>query len=415
MLLRARIVLPVGSPPVDNGAVAVADGRLAAVGRWEELSRGAWGGPARDLGEAVLLPGLINAHCHLEYTRMAGGLPPPRHFSDWLKGILAYKAQWSYTEFAESWLEGARQSLAAGITTVADIAAVPELLPDVWPATPLRVFSLLELTNVRNRRPAADIVRESAARVAALPAGRQQAGLSPHAPYSTTPDLLRLAAREARQLGCPLAVHAAESAEEFEMFTQARGRLFDWLRGQRDMSDCGRETPVRRLAALGVLGPNLLAVHVNCLGAGDAELLAAHRASVVHCPRSHAYFNHPRFPFGELARAGVNLCLGTDSLASIRKAGGKLPKLDLFAEMRALADAQPELPPREILRLATVNGARALGREGQLGVLRPGSLADLVAAPFSGPLGQAEDFLVHAEPSPCLVMVEGRDVSGSHP
>ena len=136
MLLRARTVLPVPAPPIENGAVVISGDRIQAVGRWDDL-RTIHGGDVVDLGHVALLPGFINGHCHLDYTDMGGQLAPAKYFSDWIKGIVALKAQWSYTDFAQSWLNGAHMLLRSGTTSVVDIEAVPELLPDVTRSTPL--------------------------------------------------------------------------------------------------------------------------------------------------------------------------------------------------------------------------------------------------------------------------------------
>src|SRR5215471_9481687 len=135
LLLRARVVLPVSRPPIENGAVLISGNRVTSVGRWKDLSRS--GAEIIDLGEQVLMPGLVNAHCHLDYTNMAGLFPPPKYFSDWIKTITAAKADWSYSDFAQSWLSGARMLVKTGTTMVADIENVPLLLPEVWHATPL--------------------------------------------------------------------------------------------------------------------------------------------------------------------------------------------------------------------------------------------------------------------------------------
>src|SRR5439155_12184725 len=235
------------------------------------------------------------------------------------------------SDYAQSWLNGAKMLVRTGTTTVADIEAVPELLPEVWQTTPLRVFSFLEMTGITSRRQPRAILRETVARVAALGASRCRAALSPHAPYSTVPELLRLSAATARRRRWRLATHVAESAQEFDMFARGRGEMFDWLRrSQRDMSDCGLGSPVEHLARCGALSRNLLAVHVNYLGAQDAALLAKAKVSVVHCPRSHAYFGHDPFPRRRLAKAGVNLCLGTDSLATVYKIRRQTVELNLF-------------------------------------------------------------------------------------
>ena len=382
LILRARVVLPVSRPPVEDGAVVVSGDQIAAVGPWRQLRR-VFTGPLRDLGEVVLLPGLINAHCHLDYTHMAGLFPPQKSFCDWIKLITTEKAQWIFSDYAESWIAGAKMLLQSGTTTVADIEAVPELLPDVWNATPLRVLTFLEMTGIRSRRDPKAILAEAVAFMDNQPPHRGDTGLSPHAPYSTSPRLLEKTTTLARKRQLRLVTHIAESATEFEMFTQGRGEMFDWLRrNRRDMSDCDGRSPVQHLAHCDALGPHLLAVHVNYLAPGDAALLARKRVSVVHCPGSHDYFRHREFPRRELARAGVNVCLGTDSLASTRKHPKRELELSLFREMRAFAAKHPDVSARQILQMTTLNAARALGLAAKAGEIRPGAFSDLIALPL---------------------------------
>jgi len=397
LIFRARTILPVSQPPIENGAVVISENRIRAVGSWPDLRPRA-NGKISDLGEVILLPGLINAHCHLDYTDMAGMLPPPKTFTDWIPLILSAKSGWGYSDYVRSWLNGARMLARTGTTTVADIETVPDLLPEVWDATPLRVFSFLEMTGIRARRDPGAILREAVEKIDSLSHPRCSASLSPHAPYSTVPELLRLSVRAARERGRRLCIHVAESAQEFEMFRRARGEMFNWMRrNARDMSDCGLGSPVKHLARNKMLGENLLAIHVNVLARGDATLLGKHHVHVVHCPRSHDYFRHPPFLRKRLANAGVNICLGTDSLATVRKIRKQNPELSMFEEMRELAASDPRLPPAEILRLATVNGARALGRAGQIGELSENALADLIAIPASVKTSDAcEAVLGHA-------------------
>jgi aminodeoxyfutalosine deaminase len=407
-LLRARVVLPITRQPLENGAVLIEGARIVAVGPWEQL-RGE-SAPVRDLGDVALLPGLVNAHCHLDYTDMAGQLSRPRHFTDWIAGMVALKAARGFSEFATSWMKGAAMLLRTGTTTVANVEAVPELLAETANATPLRVHAFLELINVKSRTPGAQLVGDAARRIAALPAGRARGGLSPHAPYTASADLLRAAAAEARARGWFVTTHVAESAAEFEMFLRGRGEMFDWLRHQRDMTDCGKDSPVALLSRAGVLASNFLAVHVNYLAEGDAGLLGNAGASVAHCPRSHAYFGHEPFPRGELAAAGVNICLGTDSLASVLVENRSVPTLSLFAEMQAMLAADRDLGPAEVLRMATSNGARALGRAGELGELSPGATADLIAVPCAS--GDPEPAVVHHKGDVTAVMIDGEWVAG---
>src|SRR5437867_2411779 len=156
MILRARIVLPLCRPPIEDGAVMIAGARIVWVGRWRE--RPSSEGELTDLGESILLPGLINAHCHLDYTEMAGKVSARKSFSDWIKALVALKAQWGYADFAQSWLHGAQMLLRTGTTTVADVEAVPELVPEIWSTTPLRVVSFREIISLKSRLAVGELV-----------------------------------------------------------------------------------------------------------------------------------------------------------------------------------------------------------------------------------------------------------------
>lgn len=407
MILRARVVLPISQPPIEDGAVEVSGNRVARAGPWKEFSPSA-SDQIVDLGNSILMPGLINAHCHLDYTDMRGLLPPQKVFTDWIRLMLASKSAWNYSEYAESWIHGAQMLMRTGTTTVVDFEAVPELLPDVWSTTPLRVISLLEMTGVKSRRDPRAILQDAVDHILTLPGGRCRPGLGPHAPYSTAPELLRLSAEMARKRHWPLSIHVAESSEEFEMFMKGRGGMFDWLRrNNRDMGDCGHGSPVELMDEAGVLSENCLAVHVNYLAEGDADLLAKRKTSVVHCPRSHFYFSHEAFPFKKFARGDVNVCLGTDSLATVYKKPKQTVELNMFAEMQAFSSAHPQVSPETILEMATVHGARALEMKGQCGEISEKALADLIAIPFKGKVGEASEAAVHHRGDVIASLIDG--------
>jgi len=408
MILRARVILPISSPPIENGAVVIAGNKIRSIGAWKKL-RAPANEKILDLGDVILLPGLVNAHCHLDYTDMAGQLPPPKKFTDWIGSITAAKTGWSYSDYAHSWLHGAHQLVKTGTTTVADIEAMPDLLPEVWDATPLRIFSFLEMTGIKSRRDPKDILREAVEKIASLAHARNHASLSPHAPYSTLPELLRLTAKMARRRKWRITTHVAESEQEFEMFQNARGDMHEWLgRNERDNTDCGHGSPVAHLARQQLLGENVLAVHVNCLARGDATLLAKNKTHVVHCPRSHDYFKHPPFQRQRLANAGVNLCLGTDSLATVRVTGKQKPELNMFSEMRALAEKDKSISPQEILQMATLNGACALGLAKKIGELASGASADLITIPFGGKTAKIHEAALQHAGNVAASMIEGR-------
>jgi cytosine/adenosine deaminase-related metal-dependent hydrolase len=399
MLLRARVVVPVSQPPIENGAIAISRNRIQAVGTWPAVAR-QFGGPVHDLGNQILLPGLVNAHCHLDYTSMAGLFSQPRRFTDWIKLITTAKASWSDDEFAESWQQGADMLLRNGTTTVGDIEALPALLPDVWDRTPLRVFSFLEMTGIRSRRQPAAVLNETLAHIKRLDHRRCKAWLSPHAPYSTLPELLKLATATARRRRWRVSTHVAESDQEFEMFMHGQGEMHDWLeRNDRNNSDCGLGSPVQHLARHGALSAALLAIHVNYLAPGDAELLARHHVHVVHCPRSHAYFRHQAFPYEALSGGGTNISLATDSLASVTRSGRQRLELNLFDEMRMFSRRFPAVSPEVILRMVTANPALALGQQGRLGTLSAGASADVIAIPLPGrEYDSLETILHHSGP-----------------
>lgn len=381
MLLRARVVVPVSQPPIDNGAVLVSGRRIRAVGPWRELARTSKQKPL-DLGDVALLPGLINAHCHLDYTDMAGQFHSPRRFTDWIKLITAEKGQWSDDDFKTSWLRGAQMLERTGTTTVGDVEALAKLLPGVWESTPLRVLSFLEMTGIRSRRQPRVVLNEALECIAKLKHPRCKAWLSPHAPYSTLPELLKLAARTARRRRWRVTTHVAESDQEFEMFMHGQGHMHDWLkRNDRNNSDCGLGSPVQHMERCHALTPALLAIHANYLAPGDADLLGKHGVQVVHCPRSHAFFRHQAFPFEALTATGVNISIATDSLASVVQPRRQKVELNLFEEMRAFARQFPSVSPEAILQMVTLNPARALGYAGKLGELRAGAFADLIALP----------------------------------
>ena len=400
------------APPLEDGAVLISDGRIQAAGAWRDLAPH-YSGPVLDLGESILFPGLVNSHCHLDYTHLAGQLAAPKTFPDWIKAILSAKAAWSFSDYATSWLAGAEQLIRSGTTSVANIEAVPELPEFCRPSTPLRVHSFFEMTGVKSRRPPEEILQETTARMGRLSLDRAGIGLSPHALYSTSPELVRHTVDARNRTGIRTTMHVAESLSEYEMYMYRHGPMYDWLESQRPMEDCGHASPVHLCHEYGLLHPSFLAVHVNYLWEDDATLLSQTGTTVVHCPQSHAYFRHHRFPRTELSDAGVNLCLGTDSLASSRPLPGRPLTLSLFDEMQMLARVDSMLTPHQILRMVTINGARALGLDGCIGSLQQGAQADLAVAPYAGQYIYAEESLVHLAEPLRATMIGGQWVFGT--
>ncbi len=387
MILRARIVITMDGPPIDNGAVALSGNKVVDVGKFDEIKMRN-GGEIVDVGERALLPGLINAHCHLDYTCLRGEIPAQKSFTDWIRAINAKKAKLSSKDYLTSIDEGFAEAKRFGTTTIANLTAFPDLIPQI--EAPIRTWWFAELIDVRAPEHENEIVDRALESL--RPA--HNSGLAPHALFTASTDLYRRCQEIAPQRNILLTTHLAESHEEMEMFHDASGPLYEFMKNiGRPMEDCGNETPLERFLdligsgrlpnrprAIEVNRPYLpwIVAHLNELAESDFELLERSKRQfhIVNCPRSHDYFKHSHFPFERLRSLGFNICLGTDSLASNED-------LSLFAEMRAFQRREPAISPEEIVKMVTLNPAMALHQEKMIGRIRPGFCADLVAVQCS--------------------------------
>jgi aminodeoxyfutalosine deaminase len=379
MILRARLLVTMDGAPIENGAVAVSEDRIVDVGKFPEIQSRNARHDVVDLGEQALLPGLINAHCHLDYTCLRGRIPPPRSFTDWIRAINAAKAGLASKDYVASINEGFAEAKRFGTTTMANLTAFPELIAKV--GAPMRTWWFAELIDVRDPHRAKEVVDHA---IESLK-GSEHWGLAPHALFTASAGLFRRCQEVAREKHLLLTTHLAESREEMSMFGDGAGPLYEFLKELgRDMSDCAHRTPVARFSqivrdsstSLGMTDGRWMLVHLNELAETDFDLLAqaADKLHIVHCPRSHQYFAHSPFRFEKLRQLGFNICLGTDSLASNND-------LSLFAEMRAFQRNFPNVSPEEIFKMVTTYPARALLQENALGTIRPGGSADLIAIP----------------------------------
>jgi cytosine/adenosine deaminase-related metal-dependent hydrolase len=407
MIIRARAVVTMDGPPIENGAVAVSRNRIIDVGKFPEISARHSGQTLVDLGEQALLPGLINAHCHLDYTCLRGKIPPKKSFADWIRAINAEKARLSEQDYLTSIAEGFAEAKRFGTTTIANLTAFPELIPQV--ASPIRTWWFAELIDVRSPERVNELVDRAVESL--KPAANW--GLAPHAPFTASKDLYRRCGEVARRENVLLTTHLAESREEMSMFRDSAGPLYDFMKEiGRDMSDCGDQTPLDHFlrtmrdssTALHSARNDTgwIVAHLNELAKSDFELLEASRGRlhVVHSPRSHDYFAHGAFAFERLRDLGFNICLGTDSLASNEN-------LNLFAEMRAFRRGEAAVSPKETLEMVTVNGGRALGRPQILGRIRANYFADLIAIPCSGIADVFEEILAFDQ-AVHWIMVNGK-------
>jgi len=414
MILTAEQVWAGRGRGFADGGVRIAAGRIAAVGPRRELVDGSPEEPHLHLAGCCLLPGLINAHCHLELSALGQIRPAAPDFIDWLLDLIRDKARLDMGTAAAAAEEAIAALPRLGTTAIGDIDSLGVAVAPLI-AAGLRARIDVEVLG-RDPARAHGMVRrlvEEWQRVSRLGGALVTAGVSPHAPYTVGDALWRELARWCLSNEAPLTIHAAESAAEVAFLKGGKGplaeRLLPAVGGDRLPPPAVGETTVSILAGHGLLeGAHLIhAVHLN-----DAEIaqVARARCAITHCPRSNAYLGQPRAPVGRWLAAGIPVGLGTDSLASNLS-------LDLWEEMRFAYlwhRSGPEpLAAEEILHMATAGSARALGWQGVTGALAPGLAADLVAVALpAGPVERLPERLVcdGAAAGVRLALVAGRPV-----
>ena len=366
MILRAKYVMSDSRTVIENGAVALHGSKIVDIGSYPTI-RSHDISPTHDLGEAVLTPGLVNAHAHLDLTGSADSVQRTPKFTDWIFQIVGKRTP---STIEPSIREGVQQSLAGGVTTVGDIDGTGGSA-QILRNTPIRKVVFFEVLGFSGERAAMGLAR-LAAYLASPPVSDSllTPALSPHAPYSTSADIYRQCVTS----DLPICAHIAETEEELEFLSSGTGAFLDYLEAfgisTAEWSP-PQLTPMQYMETLGILRKNSLLVHCNYLTDADVTTLAESGASVVFCPRSHHYFYHTDHPVVQLIEKGINVAVGTDSLASNWS-------LSLLDELKFLARTQPCIRPETLLDMVTSNGAAALGLE-QVGRLEKDWQADIIA------------------------------------
>lgn len=395
-VLRADHVLPIAAEPIRDGAVAYDDGMIIATGPADRVIAAVRSAEVEELGAAIILPGLVNAHTHIEYATYGGfgdGLP----FPAWLADHVGRRPRLAEGDVEAAAALGAWLALSGGTTTIGD-ASYSGAAVAAASAAGLRAVVHVEVFGGPDADPDA-VVTGLAQRLDGLAADAAplvELGISPHSPYSVAPTVMEAVLAFARAPRRRLMIHAAESQAELEAVAAGTGPIAEALAQLTRIEATGLH-PIATLARAGALGPTTAVVHGVHVDEAEVAVLAASGAALVHCPRSNALLGCGIAPLRTYLDAGVPVALGTDSPASAID-------LDLWAEMRAALflararEGRPEaLTAAEVLHAATMGGAAALGLDDRVGALRPGYRADLLVLDLGGtPFAPVEDPVVAA-------------------
>ncbi|MAG94201.1 MAG: chlorohydrolase [Planctomycetaceae bacterium] len=361
---RARWVFPVEGPPINNGVVEVVGDQIVSV-RAGAVDEGEY------LGHVALIPGLVNAHTHLEFGGLKQPIEPAQPFTAWIRALVTRRNSVGFST-ADGIEQGYRECGSSGTTLVGEIATAGSSFDRLGGAG-AQVVAFRELLGLSKGQVDEQL---TAARefLDDAESGRIVRGLSPHAPYSVHPELYRRLIELAAQRRAPVAIHLAETRAELELLNSGTGEFVPMLQEFGVWSDDAIPRGSRPLDYLRPLADleRALVIHGNYLAEDEIDFLAAHpHVTVIYCPRTHAWFGHEPHPWLTMLKRGVSVALGTDSRASN-------PDLSLWDELLFLREQFGEVPPETLLRLGTSAGAQALGRGEDRGKLAPGQRADMV-------------------------------------
>lgn len=388
---HADRIVPIAGPPIHHGWVAIDNGRIARCGAGQPPA-GPTGAPPFEDEPFAILPALVNAHTHIEFSFAQGHVPPRDSFDEWVRGVVAFRRRHPDPS-APVILASARDAIgyarASGTGLVGDISntlLTVGLLTEA--CMPARVF--YELLGL-NAPDAEVVVRRARERVNGLTNSSVRVSLAPHAPYSVPPAMFEAIARDLHEHPEDVSsVHLAESPEEIEFLRHGGGPIRAALEEFGAWNPAWTApacSPVDYLNRMGLLTNRVLIVHAVQLT--DTELLQvkAAGATIVACPRSNSWTGAGAPPMQRFYAAGIRIAVGTDSLASV-------DDLNVFSELSVIRGLAPDVPASSILESATRHGADALGFGRELGTIEPGKRADLIAVRIPGDVADVEEYLL---------------------
>lgn len=397
-IYSARWVLPIASPPIEHGAVAVAGETIVGVGAREDLVARFPDAAPTDFGASVLLPGLVNAHSHLELTVMRGFLESEEtDFFAWLRKLTVARMSMTAGDLFVSAACGAIEAARAGITCVGDSSSAAAQSMKALGEVGLRGIVYQESFGPDPQLAKENVAKlqDQLAEMRAFESANVRAGVSPHAPYTVSAPQLDLIARLALDENLPLMMHAAESEAERLFMVDGAGPFAEGLRARGIAWQGQKISTIEHLARHGVLETRPLLAHCITVNDADIETMRSAGAGVAHCPKSNAKLRHGRAPFARFLAANLNLGLGSDSVASNNNCDileearfatllSRVRGTDFSLGGDSSAPPQTEVCATDALFAATLGGARALGLDGQIGALAEGRQADLIAVALDG-------------------------------
>lgn len=410
-LYTADWLLPVTEAPIRDGALAIKDGLILAVGAkakvLSELADQHY--HTHHFPNAALMPGLVNVHTHLELTVMRSFLEG-LDFISWIRTLTMFRGRLNSEQIKASAIWGAYEAAQSGITTVADTGATAATLDGLM-AQGLRgifyqeVFGPDESQAEQNVAELQKRVEQLSNQVAKSGTKQITIGVSPHAPYSVAAKLFRLTANYALKESLPIAIHAAESQIEVDLVQNGQGPFAEMLAKRNIPFSPANSSVLNYLAKLGVLAARPLIIHAIQVTEEDLRLITDHDVKIAHCIKSNGKFGHGRMPLAEMLKMGIKVGLGTDSVASNNIC-------DLFDEARVAVFVHQSathgelFSARNMIEMMTLGGAKALGMEAEIGSLSVGKQADLIIVDLSAP----HLVPVHNVEAAILYAVNGRDV-----
>ena len=419
-ILTAEYVLPISSGPIANGAVAIEDDGIAAVGGFEDVKAQFADSSVEDYGNAAILPGFVNCHSHLEITSMRGALDDVEHdFRAWLLKLNEIRLGLSPADLEASAVLGATEGARAGVTCFGDIGRYGEAGLNALKTVGLRGVLFQETEFSPDNSTAAQDFEKLKERFLSLRGQSTEfveVGLSPHSPYTVSRELFEFIARYAIDENIKVTIHAAESEDEDKLLKNGEGFFVELYKKLGVEWEVPRCSSIEFLARAGVLAAKPLLAHCVTASDNDIELIARSGSTIAHCPKSNAKFGHGYAPFEKFRDAGISVGLGSDSVASNNVC-------DLLEESRFAAFAARNrsgqkrfITAREVLESATLGGARALGLDHKIGTLESDKQADIavvsLSSPRQSPVNDIEAALVFSSNARDVVMtmVAGKEI-----